>query len=60
METKSLFEYLGKPAGSELGKAVATAAAKAKVKIDSHQVETKKYTGRILKYPVEFLNEYFK
>ena len=60
MEMKSLFEYLGKPAGSELGKAVATAATKAKVKIDSHQVETKKYTGRILKYPVEFLNEYFK
>jgi len=60
METKSLFEYLGKPAGSELGKAVAAAAAKAKVKIDSHEVSNPKYTGRILKYPVEFLNEYFK
>ncbi len=56
---KSLFEYLGKPAGSELGKAVAAAAAKAKVKIDSHEVSNPKYTGRILKYPVPFLNEYF-
>ena len=60
MEMKSLFEYLGKPAGSELGKQVAEAAAKARVKIDSHFIETPKYTGRILKYPVEFLNEYFR
>lgn len=58
-EMMSLYEYLGRAAGPELGKAVATAATKAKVKIDSHQVETSKYTGAILKYPVEFLNEYF-
>ena len=56
---KSLYEYLGRAAGSELGKAVAAAAAKAKVKIDSHEVSNPKYTGRILKYPVPFLNEYF-
>ena len=60
MEMKSLYEYLGKPAGSELGKQVAEAATKAGVKIDSHHVETKKYTGPILKYPVEFLNQYFR
>jgi len=59
MEMKSLFEYLGKPAGSELGKQVAEAATKARVKIDSHHVETRKYTGQILKYPVEFLDSYF-
>jgi hypothetical protein len=59
METKSLYEYLGRAAGSELGKQVATAAGKAKVKITSHYVETPKYKGEILKYPVEFLNEYF-
>lgn len=56
---KSLYEYLGRAAGSELGKAVATAATKAKVKIDSHEVSNSKYTGTILKYPVSFLNEYF-
>jgi hypothetical protein len=60
MEYKSLYEYLGRPAGSELGKAVAAAATQAKVKIDSHHVETPKYTGLILKYPVEFLKAYFK
>ena len=59
METKSLYEYLGRAAGSELGKQVATAATKAKVKIDSHEVSNPKYTGTILKYPVPFLDEYF-
>ena len=59
MEMKSLYEYLGRAAGSELGKRVAEAATKARVKIDSHHVETRKYTGQILKYPVSFLNEYF-
>lgn len=56
----SLYEYLGRAAGPELGKSVATAATKAKVKIDSHEVSNPKYTGTILKYPVEFLNEYFR
>ena len=59
MEMKSLYEYLGRAAGSELGKQVATAAGKAKVKITSHYVENSKYKGEILKYPVSFLNEYF-
>ena len=58
-EMLSLYEYLGKAAGSDLGKAVATAAAKAKVKIDSHEVSNPKYTGTILKYPKSFLDEYF-
>lgn len=56
---KSLYEYLGRAAGSELGKQVALAAEQARVKIDSHEVSNTKYTGRILKYPVSFLNEYF-
>jgi len=59
MEMKSLYEYLGRAAGSELGKQVATAAGRANVKITSHHVENAKYTGTILKYPVSFLNEYF-
>lgn len=59
-ETMSLYEYLGRAAGPELGKAVAEAATQAKVKIDSHHIETPKYTGQILKYPVEFLNTYFR
>lgn len=58
-EMLSLYEYLGKAAGSELGKAVATAATKARVQIDSHEVSNAKYTGKILKYPKSFLDSYF-
>lgn len=56
----SLYEYLGKPAGSKLGKEV-YAAAKAKgIRATSHEVENQNYSGLILKYPVTFLDEYFK
>jgi len=58
-EMMSLYEYLGRAAGPELGKAVAEAAGKAKVQITSHYVENSKYKGDILKYPVEFLKTYF-
>lgn len=58
-EMKSLYEYLGRAAGSDLGKQVAAAATRAKVRIDSHEISNSKYTGTILKYPVSFLNEYF-
>ena len=56
----SLYEYLGKAAGPELGKRVAEAATQARVKMDSHYVENSKYQGEILKYPKEFLDHYFK
>lgn len=56
----SLYEYLGRAAGSDLGKKVAEAASKAKVKITSHYVENSKYKGDILKYPKEFLDSYFR
>lgn len=58
-EETSLYEYLGKPAGSELGRAVYTEASKRKVKVTSHEVSNPKYTGRILKYPKSFLDSYF-
>jgi len=57
---KSLYEYLGRPAGPELGKQVYAAAAAKGVQADSHEVSTPKYTGIILKYPISFLDEYFK
>lgn len=57
--TYSLFEYLNRPAGSELGKQVAIAAMLQNIPIDSHEVDTKKYKGRILKYPKYFLDSYF-
>lgn len=58
-EMMSLYDYLGKPAGSELGKMVAGVAIKAGVRIESHNVSNEKYTGKILKYPKLFLDGYF-
>ena len=58
-EMMSLYEYLGKPAGPELGKMVAGVATKAGVRIESHDVSNAKYTGKILKYPKLFLDSYF-
>ena len=56
----SLFDYLGKPAGSDLGKQVANAAAKEKIRIDAKYVSNPKYKGEILMYPKEWLDQYFK
>lgn len=58
-EMMSLYEYLGKPAGSDLGKTVAQTATSKGIKITSHEVSTARYTGKILKYPKSFLDEYF-
>ena len=61
METEmiSLFHYLKKPAGPELGKQVALAAMNEKIHIESKQVSTPKYKGNILMYPKSWLNNYF-
>jgi hypothetical protein len=56
----SLFDYLGKAAGSDLGKAVAKAATMENIPIISRQVTTKTYSGQILVYPQSFLDKYFK
>jgi len=56
---KSLFEYLGRAAGSDLGIKVAAAAAAQGIELREQQVSNPKYTGRILTYPVSFLENYF-
>jgi hypothetical protein len=58
--TISLFEYLKKPAGIELGTAVYQAARRARSPIGIRQVKTKKYTGKVILYTQEFLDQYFK
>lgn len=58
-EMLSLFDYLGKPAGSELGKQVAAAAAVDKIKINVKYVSNPKYKGEILMYPKTWLDIYF-
>lgn len=55
----SLFDYLGKPAGATLGKRVAEYAKKKKAKHSEREVSTKNYTGIVMLYEREFLDEFF-
>ena len=56
----SLFDFLGKPAGGELGLEVCKEAMRQDIKMKHREVSTKNYTGKIAIYPEEFLKEYFK
>jgi len=55
----SLYDYLGRAAGTELGKQVADTAMRLKETIQEREVTNPKYTGKILLYRREFLDEYF-
>ena len=55
----SLYDYLGKAAGSTLGKKVADYAASKNVPHKIRHVSNPKYTGEIMLYPEEFLDTYF-
>ena len=60
-ELVSLFDFLGKAAGPELGKQV-YAWVKAQgygPKVKHRSVQTRNYTGNILVYPRTLLNQYF-
>tara|TARA_R110002073_G_scaffold186080_1_gene344643 strand:+ start:449 stop:706 length:258 start_codon:yes stop_codon:yes gene_type:complete len=56
----SLYDYLGKPSGGELGKEVYAAAKKLRVKPETREVSTKNYNGSVMLYPKEFLDSYFQ
>lgn len=56
----SLYDYLKRAAGSELGKQVATRAAELNVGFKTRHVSNAKYTGEIMLYPESFLKWYFK
>ena len=60
MEMISLFDYLGRKAGPELGLQVATAAKKAGVKTDIRELNHKGWRGPVQLYPRAFLDLYFK
>ena len=60
MEMISLYDYLGRAAGPDLGKEVANAAAKAGVKHSIREVNHRGYNGPIMLYPRSFLDLYFK
>lgn len=55
----SLYDHLGHAAGSALGKQVADYAALRQVSYQVRHVSNSKYTGEIMLYPAEFLNEFF-
>lgn len=58
-EMLSLYDYLKKAAGAELGREVAKAAKDEGIRIDARYVTTKSYKGDILLYPKQWLDEYF-
>ena len=55
----SLYDYLGRPAGSALGKQVVEAASKLKIPMQIRHVSTSRYTGPIMLYPENWLIGYF-
>ena len=57
----SLYDYLGRAAGPQLGQQVAQAATKKrpKVKFQTRFVEQGGYKGDVMLYPKSFLDEYF-
>ena len=59
MEKISLYDYLGHAAGPELGKQVASAAARAGVKGSMREVSNPIYKGPVMLYPKSFLDNFF-
>lgn len=59
-EMLSLYDYLGQAAGPALGKQVAEYAKVKKTKCDTRFVSNKKYSGEVMLYTEEFLNDFFE
>jgi hypothetical protein len=55
----SLYDYLGKPAGKQLGETVNKLAQTKKIPFQTRMIENPKYKGKVMLYPKEFLDEYF-
>ena len=56
----SLYDYLGKAAGQELGAAVNKSAVEKKIEFKQRHISNPSYHGNVHLYPIEFLNDYFK
>ena len=59
MKMMSLYDYLGRAAGLQLGEQVAKRATALGVQIETREISNPKYTGKVMLYPEKFLNEYF-
>ena len=55
----SLFDYLGKPAGKEVGARVNERARELGIEDKKRFVRSKNYTGKVNLYPEAFLEYYF-
>lgn len=60
MEYMSLYDYLGRAAGQKLGAEVNKASVEKKIEFKQRDISNPVYTGKVMLYPVEFLEEYFK
>jgi hypothetical protein len=60
MEKVSLYDYLGRAAGPDLGQEVANAARKSGVKGELREVSNLKYRGPVMLWPRAFLDLYFR
>ena len=47
----SLYDYLGRPAGSDLGNQVFRAASVSRIPVKTKEVTTPAYKGKIMMYP---------
>jgi len=56
----SLYDYLGRAAGTELGKQVCDTAVALKETIKEREISNPKYTGKVHLYRREFLDQYFQ
>ena len=56
----SLYDYLGRAAGHQLGAEVNKAAVEKKIEFKQRHISNPSYSGNVHLYPVEFLDEYFK
>jgi len=59
-EMLSLYDYLGRAAGTELGRMVFRISQTKNVKVQTKEVSNPAYQGKVLMYPKWFLDEYFK
>ena len=55
----SLFDYLKRPAGKELGLRVKQLADEIGVEVRTREISNPKYTGKVALYPTLFLIYYF-
>ena len=56
----SLYDYLGRAAGKELGAQVADYAKIKKAKFETREVSNPRYTGKVMLYEKSLLDDFFQ